>query len=340
MSAPNLVTVTTQPCSCQSVPDSFARHRDGPATHSNGPSPKSRASPNITDGSAPLGWPECMKVIASTTTAIGAIGHAVILEGRVPDFYHHRWPATVLSFGLRGQAKVEWKRGGRLSRFVVAPGGFTIVPAGEDNSFCMDRPLQTLNLVYSPDQLHALADRECIPDSPTIEIAPVQHQTTQEVIALGQAFAGLLRAPRPGSVLYAETLWTQIAIQLLWSYSSLPRQCEARAERLSDPRLQRVIDYCHASLDSEVSLGELADVACLSPNYFLNALKKATGKTPHRFLTEIRVAKACELLRNPQISIVQVALAVGYSSQSHLTTVFGRLMKTTPASYRAEVLDL
>ena len=80
-----------------------------------------------TEGPTPLGWPESMKVVASTTTAFGAIGHAVILEGRLPDFYRHHWPSTVLAFGLRGSARIKWKRGGRLSRFVGAPGGFTIV---------------------------------------------------------------------------------------------------------------------------------------------------------------------------------------------------------------------
>jgi len=293
-----------------------------------------------TEGPTPLGWPESLKVVASTTTAFGAIGHAVILEGRLPDFYRHHWPDAALAFGLRGSARIEWKRGGRLSRFVGAPGGFTIVPAGEENSFCMDRSLQTLNLVFASDQLRALADREWQPYGPTIEIAPVYHQDAPEVVALGQAFAGLVRSPRKGSGLYAETLWTQIAIQVLWNYSSLPRQGEAWVERLPDARLRRVIDYLDASLASEISLDDLADVAGLSPNYFLSAFKKATGKTPHRFLTEKRVAKACELLSNPQLSIVNVALAVGFSSQSHFTTVFGRFMKTTPASYRAQILGL
>ena len=281
-----------------------------------------------------------MKVVASTTTAFGSIGHAVILEGRVPDFYRHHWPDAALAFGLKGSARIEWKRGRRLSRFVGAPGGFTIVPAGEENSFCMDRSLQMLNLVFGQDQLRVLADREWKPYGPTIELAPVHHQNLPEIVALGQAFASLLRSPREGSRLYAEALWTQLAIQILWHFSSLPHEGELWVERLPDARLRRVIDYLDASLASEISLGDLADLADLSPNYFLSAFKKATGKTPHRFLTEKRVAKACELLHNPQLSIVDVALAVGFSSQSHFTTVFGRFMRITPASYRAQILGL
>ncbi len=172
---------------------------------------------------------------------------------------------------VRGSGKTPrprvWKQSRRLSRFVAAPGGFTIVPGGGDNSFCMDRPLQTLNLVFGSDQLRALAEREFKPYGPTIEIAPVYHQTAPEVVALGMALAGLLRSPHKGSGLYAETLWTQIAIQLLWNYSSLPRQGEASVERLPDARLRRVIDYIDVSLDSEISLGDLADEnhPCLLP---------------------------------------------------------------------------
>ena len=121
------------------------------------------------------------------------------------------------------------------------------------------------------------------------------------------------------------------------------RRCHASARRGWNGCPTRasggVIDYIEASLASEISLRDLADVACLSPHYFLSAFKKATGKTPHRFLIEMRIAKSRELLMKPQMSIAAVALAVGFSSQSHFTTVFGRLTKTTPASYRAHILQ-
>jgi AraC family transcriptional regulator len=280
-----------------------------------------------------------MKVVASTGAAFSLIGHAVILEGRLPDPYEHCWPTTMLSFYLKGRARIEWKRRGHLSRFVVAPVGFTIVPAGDDNSFCVDGSLQTVGTVFDADQLRDIADREWKPYGRTIEILPVGYQNTPELADLGQAFAALLRSPHKRTRLYAETLWTQIAIQLLWNYSSIPRQRELWAEKLPDARLRRVIDFLDASFASEVSLSELADVAGLSPNYFLTAFKKATGKTPHGFLIEKRIAKACELLHNRHTSIASVALRVGFSSQSHFTTAFGRLMTTPPALYRAHVLD-
>ncbi len=57
-------------------------------------------------------------------------------------------------------------------------------------------------------------------------------------------------------------------------------------------------------------------------------------------MTDLRIARACELLHDPHRPITEVSLAVGFSSQSHLTEVFRRTMKTTPAAYRKEVLGL
>jgi AraC-like DNA-binding protein len=64
------------------------------------------------------------------------------------------------------------------------------------------------------------------------------------------------------------------------------------------------------------------------------------GRTPHYYVTELRIARACEFLQDPYRSIADISLAVGFSSQSHMTSVFRRFMKTTPAAYREEALGL
>jgi AraC family transcriptional regulator len=101
-----------------------------------------------------------------------------------------------------------------------------------------------------------------------------------------------------------------------------------------------VIDYLRDSLGEEVTLDGLARVAGLSPNYFISAFRRSMGRTPHYYLTELRIARACELLQDPYRSIADISLAVGFSSQSHMTSVFRRFMKTTPAAYRQDALGL
>ncbi|QEH38673.1 Transposon Tn10 TetD protein [Aquisphaera giovannonii] len=87
-------------------------------------------------------------------------------------------------------------------------------------------------------------------------------------------------------------------------------------------------------------MARLAQVAGLSPYHFLRVFKRATGRSPHRYIIEQRVNRAADLLRDPRRTIVEVAYEVGFCSQSHLTVVFRRFMKTTPAAYRDEMLRL
>ncbi len=263
---------------------------------------------------------------------------AMVVDCRLPEFFHHRSWRNTLAFLLGGTTQVEWKRGGRFTRFVSEPGSLTIIPAGDDHHFRTDRQVRLLLWMADPAWLQSIADQEWKPRGSKVALQEFCNNRDAELWALGHRLAARMLAPIAGSRLYAESLNTQLALHLLWNHSSLPNQSEERPTGRTDPRLSRVIDYIHASLARDISLGELADVAGLSPNYFLSAFKRATGKTPHRYLTEKRIDKACELLHNPHFSIVAVSLAVGYSSQSHLTTVFRRVMQTTPAAYREEVL--
>ncbi len=98
--------------------------------------------------------------------------------------------------------------------------------------------------------------------------------------------------------------------------------------------LSRVTDYIMANLDQELSLTDLATVAELSPSYFLRAFKSATGQTPHRFLMERRVQRACELLRRTDLPLAEVTYACGFASQSHMTDAFKRHLGIPPGRYR------
>ena len=279
-----------------------------------------------------------VSIVASTTSAGWSDLHAWVVECRLADFHHHASRLHAVAFLLSGTTRVEWKRGGRFTRYLSEPGSLTVIPAGDDHHFRTDRRIRALVWTIDPAWLQSLADQEWESHGSMVAIVEAFNSRDGEFWSLGQELAARMLAPIPGSRLYAEALNMQLALQLLWNHSSLPRQNGKEVERLTDPRLRRVVDYIHSSLGSEISLGELAELAGLSPNYFLSAFRRATGKTPHRYLTERRVARACELLRNPHRSIVDVSLAVGFSSQSHLTTVFRRFLKTTPAAYREEVL--
>lgn len=135
-------------------------------------------------------------------------------------------------------------------------------------------------------------------------------------------------------------LWVAIAIKLLDIRSEPIRtdqvgskQREIRA--LQKWRLKRVTEYVDGNLSKRVTLLDMAAVAGLSRMHFASQFRVATGIRPHEFLLSRRVRRAEELLQNTTMSIVEIALTVGFQTQAHLTTVFKRFVGCTPGRWRA-----
>lgn len=100
-------------------------------------------------------------------------------------------------------------------------------------------------------------------------------------------------------------------------------------------RLKRVLTYIDDNIGGDISLKQLADVACLSPHHFSELFRRSTGASPYRFVMERRIACAKVLLRESMLGVLDVALAVGFSDQSHFTKVFRRTTGLPPGAYRA-----
>jgi transcriptional regulator GlxA family with amidase domain len=100
-------------------------------------------------------------------------------------------------------------------------------------------------------------------------------------------------------------------------------------------RLKRVLAFIDDNISGDITLKQLAAVACLSPNHFSELFRRSTGVSPYRFVIDRRIACAKVLLRESMFGVLDVALAVGFSDQSHFTKVFRRTTGLPPGAYRA-----
>jgi AraC-like DNA-binding protein len=116
--------------------------------------------------------------------------------------------------------------------------------------------------------------------------------------------------------------------------------CAGDFERTTLPnwRLRRVIQHVDERLDTGISLADMAAVAGLSAMHFAAQFKAATGMRPHHYLVARRIQHAKQLLNQSEHSVLDVALAVGFRTQSHFTTVFKRHESMTPARWRRDRL--
>jgi AraC family transcriptional regulator len=103
---------------------------------------------------------------------------------------------------------------------------------------------------------------------------------------------------------------------------------------LTPTQLQQVLDYINTHLDRDLSLVQIAGVINISPTYFASLFKRATGISPHQYVIQQRVERAKLMLSKTDLAIADIALQVGFSSQSHLTQQFKRLTSMTPKQIR------
>ena len=98
--------------------------------------------------------------------------------------------------------------------------------------------------------------------------------------------------------------------------------------------LRRVREYIAAHLEEHISVQGLARIVGLSMYHFARAFKQSEGVTPHHFLLRCRVKRAQELLADTELPLSEVALAVGFSDQSHCARRFREFVGVTPSRYR------
>jgi AraC family transcriptional regulator len=127
-----------------------------------------------------------------------------------------------------------------------------------------------------------------------------------------------------------------VAISLSRDFVSGSRVHSAPRERpLSARVVQRVAEYIDAHLSETVRVSELAALAGLSSFHFSRAFRASTGQAPYAFALGRRVLRARQLLAT-DMPLAEIALAVGFANQSHLTEHFRRLLGVTPGKIRRD----
>lgn len=217
----------------------------------------------------------------------------------------------------------------------VVPGTLHVTEPGAPARGLFRGPYDILHL-HVPNELIAECTRSMDLEPRSGPALPwtlglVQDPTVER---LGRA---LLTADQIGGAfrpLYADCLGVAIVTRLL-SHTGAGSASAGRASAgLPKWRLRRAIDLIEARLGEPVTLADMAAVTGLSRMHFAAQFKASTGLRPHEYLLRRRIERAQEMLLIADLAVVDVALSVGFQTQSHFTTTFARLVGRTPHAWR------
>ncbi|MEO0699567.1 MAG: AraC family transcriptional regulator [Pseudomonadota bacterium] len=96
----------------------------------------------------------------------------------------------------------------------------------------------------------------------------------------------------------------------------------------------KAVDFIEANLNAHLSVAGLAALFDMDANRFSVLFRAQTGSSPYKFIVTRRLLRAMTLLREDQMPLAEIAYDVGFSSQSHMTSVFRRLLNTTPGRFQ------
>lgn len=213
---------------------------------------------------------------------------------------------------------------GRRVERRLRPGVIDFIPAGAGARFYDDGPNALLGVLI-PTRLLA----SCLDSLDTSE-GVLTPTFGIEDPGLGQA-AWMIHRRSSGGALLNECLGLELA-RLFARRDTLSRASETS---ITGVRLTRVVDYIEAHLDQPLTIPELARVARLAPTTFKAAFRDAFAVSVHRYIVQRRVERARLLLLEKDLPASQVAIAAGFSHQSHMARWMRRVLGEAPSELLA-----
>jgi AraC family transcriptional regulator len=255
-----------------------------------------------------------------------------LIETEVPALSNH-W----IQLMLREQpTRLIQKRDDRVHDSIVQTGDSIFTPAWQPSYWhCSEKHTcaSILHIYLQPELLMQVAEASNLKGD-RIELAHCFSKPDLQLQQIAMLLLAELKSGAPLGQLYVGSLTQVLAIHLLRHYSTATRPVTSQNRSLTRVQLQQVIDYIHTYLNRDLSLAELASVINISPTYFAGLFKQAMGISPHQYVIQQRVERAKLMLSKTDLAIADIALQLGFSSQSHLTQQFKRVTGMTPKQIR------
>lgn len=234
-----------------------------------------------------------------------------------------------LIINLGGPVRFGWRSDGRTNQAVLPPGGLCLQSDGETNAPFWQDEMTVAAVAVSPEFITALLEDH----APTAVDTFAQRRCVSDPLSYDYARALSSQLATPSEPLYAETLSIAFVLHLLAAHARSTQKPLIPKGKLSSAQLRHVTEMARLQLGTDLSLTQLAAATNVSPFHFARLFKNTTGIAPHQFVLRLRLERAKRLIASRQLTLTEIALAVGFFDQAHFTNVFRRTFGLTPRAF-------
>jgi AraC family transcriptional regulator len=228
--------------------------------------------------------------------------------------------------------RVERRSGKSVAIGTFRPGVVIIIPEGSSSRWDIPKPVDVVQLYLPHTTLQRVAD-----EADTGELIDLLERTGHP----DPATSGLILSAADSldgngalDALFRHQLTDLVATRVLSAHTGSTTTIQPVMGGLPSKVLLRATERLRSESDADVSLAALASDAGLSRFHFCRAFKESTGLSPHAWLRQYRLEQATNMLRGTDESVVSIAAALGYSSQTAFAAAFRKLTGETPSEWR------
>lgn len=236
----------------------------------------------------------------------------------------------------QGEEQISWKVERKRFTSRTHRKGFTLIPEGHDGHWEIGGRVVVSHVYLTQRHLQACADE--VAGGGNVEMLVRVAFEDPAVAGLLSILGDEATRDSESSRLFVEQAIDLLCLRLVRGHSSLDALPTPAPRRgLAEWQVRKITAYMRDNIDRTLGLDELAALVQLSRFHFSTAFRRATGYSPHRWLTGQRMARACDLLADPSLSVTDIGLAVGYETPSAFAASFRKAMGVTPSVYRCNL---
>jgi AraC-like DNA-binding protein len=268
---------------------------------------------------------EWSQIRHNTELNVGLL-HAYYIEHAYPRHSHDYYVISLIERG-----KQSFTHGG--TKHLTQPGGVILINPGEVHTGeAADKTGFELYSLYPTTSHMELAACEL---TGRHQMLPFFKEVRVDDLRVRNNILSLYNAMlENASPLECESRFIWTLAQLIKHYADASH-VEQKLGKEKRP-IKRALQYIHDHVALGISLHELAQYIGLSPYYFLRVFRAEVGMPPYAYLESVRISRAQKLIETGR-SLVEVAMEVGFSSQSHMTNSFKKIIGVTPGQYAKQL---